>query len=36
MRITRTVIKSDSRLTYEDAQTVIETGKGRFQPSCCR
>lgn len=28
--IARTVIKSDSRLTYEDAQTVIETGKGDF------
>lgn len=29
-RIVRAVIKSDSRLTYEDAQTVIETGKGDF------
>mgnify|MGYP001377241483 FL=1 len=29
-RIARTVIKSDSRLAYEDAQTVIETGKGDF------
>lgn len=29
-RIARTVIKSDSRLTYEDAQAVIETGKGDF------
>lgn len=29
-RVVRTVIKSDSRLTYEDAQTVIETGKGAF------
>lgn len=29
-RIVRTVIKSDSRLTYEDAQTIIETGKGDF------
>ena len=29
-RIVRTVIHSDSRLTYEDAQTVIETGKGDF------
>ncbi len=29
-RIVRTVIKSDSRLTYEDAQTVIETEKGDF------
>ncbi len=28
--VARTVIKSDSRLTYEDAQTVIETGKGPF------
>lgn len=29
-RIARTVIKSNSRLTYEDAQDVIETGKGDF------
>ena len=29
-RIVRTVIKSDSGLAYEDAQTVIETGKGDF------
>ncbi len=29
-RIVRTVIKSDSCLTYEDAQAVIETGKGDF------
>ena len=29
-RIVRTVIKSDSRLTYEDAQTIIETEKGDF------
>jgi ribonuclease R len=29
-RIVRTVIKSDSRLTYEDAQAIIETGKGDF------
>ncbi|MCE5206281.1 MAG: ribonuclease R [Porphyromonadaceae bacterium] len=29
-RIVRTVIKSDIRLTYEDAQTIIETGKGDF------
>jgi ribonuclease R len=29
-RITRTIIQSNSRLTYEDAQTVIETGKGDF------
>lgn len=29
-RIVRTVIHSDSRLTYEDAQTIIETGKGDF------
>jgi ribonuclease R len=29
-RIVRAVIKSDSRLTYEDAQAVIETGKGNF------
>ena len=29
-RIARTVIKSDSQLAYEDAQTIIETGKGDF------
>ncbi|WP_294069117.1 ribonuclease R [Proteiniphilum sp. UBA1028] len=29
-RIARTVIKSDSRLAYEDAQAVIETEKGDF------
>jgi len=29
-RIVRTVIKSDSRLTYEDAQAIIETQKGDF------
>ncbi|MDD4630694.1 MAG: ribonuclease R [Proteiniphilum sp.] len=29
-QIVRTVIKSDSRLTYEDAQTIIETEKGDF------
>ncbi|MDR1516558.1 MAG: ribonuclease R [Dysgonamonadaceae bacterium] len=29
-RIARTVIRSNSRLTYEDAQAVIETGKGDF------
>ena len=29
-RIARTVIKSDIRLAYEDAQTIIETGKGDF------
>ena len=29
-RITRTVIHSDVRLTYEEAQAVIETGKGDF------
>ncbi|WP_418893317.1 ribonuclease R [Limibacterium fermenti] len=29
-RIARTVIHSNSRLTYEDAQAVIETGKGDF------
>ena len=29
-RIVRTGIKSDSRLTYEDAQTIIETEKGDF------
>ncbi len=29
-RIVRTIINSDSRLTYEEAQTVIETGKGDF------
>lgn len=35
-RIVRTVIKSDSRLTYEDAQTVIETGKGDFSTEILR
>lgn len=29
-RIVHTVIKSDSRLAYEEAQAVIETGKGAF------
>lgn len=29
-RIVRTVIKSDRRFTYEDAQAVIETGTGEF------
>ncbi|MGI6074199.1 MAG: ribonuclease R [Fermentimonas sp.] len=29
-RIVKTIIKSNSRLTYEDAQAVIETGKGDF------
>lgn len=29
-RIARTVIKSDRRFTYEEAQEVIETGKGDF------
>lgn len=29
-RIVRTVIHSDCRLSYEDAQTIIETGKGDF------
>ncbi len=29
-RIVRTVIHSDSRLTYEEAQNIIETGKGDF------
>lgn len=28
--IAHTIIKSDSRLTYEDAQAIIETGKGDF------
>ncbi len=35
-RIARTVIKSDSRLTYEDAQAVIETGKGDFSAEILR
>jgi ribonuclease R len=35
-RIVRTVIKSDSRLTYEDAQAVIETGKGDFSTEILR
>jgi len=29
-RIVHTIIKSDSRMTYEDAQAIIETGKGDF------
>lgn len=29
-RITRTVINSDRRFTYEEAQEIIETGKGDF------
>lgn len=29
-RIVRTVVRSDARLTYEQAQTVIETGEGKF------
>lgn len=35
-RIVRSVIKSDSRLTYEDAQAVIETGKGDFSAEILR
>lgn len=34
--IARTVIKSDSRLSYEDAQAVIETGKGGFAAEILR
>ena len=30
-RIVKTVIKSDRRFTYEEAQTVIETGEGEFK-----
>ena len=30
-RIRKTVIKSDRRFTYEEAQEIIETGKGDFQ-----
>ncbi|MFR9165983.1 MAG: ribonuclease R [Dysgonomonas sp.] len=30
-RIKRTVIKSDRRFTYEEAQDIIETGKGDFK-----
>jgi len=29
-RIAHTIVKSDSRMTYEDAQAIIETGKGDF------
>ena len=29
-RIGRTVIKSDRRFTYEEAQTIIETGEGEY------
>ena len=31
-RICRTVIRSDRRFTYEEAQEIIETGKGDFVP----
>lgn len=30
-RITRTVIRSDRRFTYEEAQNIIETGEGDFK-----
>ena len=30
-RIVKTVIKSDRRFTYEEAQTVIETGEGEYK-----
>ena len=30
-RIVKTVIKSDRRFTYEEAQTIIETGEGEFK-----
>lgn len=30
-RIVRTIIKSDRRFTYEEAQTVIETGEGDYK-----
>lgn len=30
-RITKTVIKSDRRFTYEEAQAIIETGEGEFK-----
>ena len=30
-RVVHTVIKSDRRFTYEEAQEIIETGKGDFQ-----
>lgn len=29
--ITRTIIKSDRRFTYEEAQVVIETGEGDYK-----
>ena len=35
-RIVRTVVKSNSRLTYEDAQAVIETGKGDYSAEILR
>lgn len=30
-RVVHTVIKSDRRFTYEEAQEIIETGKGDFK-----
>ena len=31
LRIVKTVIKSDRRFTYEEAQTIIETGEGEYK-----
>lgn len=35
-KIARTIIKSDRRLTYEEAQEIIETGKGDFATEVLR
>ena len=35
-KIARTVIKSDRRFTYEEAQEIIETGKGNFATEILR
>ena len=35
-KIARTVIKSDRRFTYEEAQEIIETGKGHFATEILR
>jgi ribonuclease R len=35
-KIARTVIKSDRRFTYEEAQEIIETGKGNFATEVLR
>ena len=35
-KIARTIIKSDRRFTYEEAQEIIETGKGDFATEVLR